>query len=341
MDNYIYEFIDQKVIDYAEIVIGLFDHCNMRCSFCFQDHENKEGLSREEILAKVPIVLNFINNNTRSKYFKMHLMGGEIFQDFLIDNFFLDIYQEFYNLIIEGIADKTKVLILNPVTNLVFDRTDQVLGFLERNNITLSISYDPKGRFNKGDFEIFKKNIETFKEKIEMVSITITRQNIKALLNGDEYFDYLYSLFPCHLDPFLYKEASAEQKAFIPYESEILALNKLLIDKYPRCLNILPFTDESIKENKMGCTRGNNISIFYNNFVPTGCSGEIFLKNKNEAKPIIIERFLKKYDCLNCEYYKRCPFTCFVKDRITDKMHRDVEGCVFKISFDYAKQKKS
>lgn len=340
MEDAIYKIIDSKVIDYAEIVVNLFDHCNMRCNFCFQDHENKEGMSKEEIMSKVPIIVDWVNQNTRSKYFKLHLMGGEIFQDFLIDDGYLQIYQEFYDKIKESITDKEKVFVLNPVTNLVFDRTDQILDFINFNNISLSISYDPRGRFNKNDLVTFKKNIEIFKDKIEMVSITITRQNIHAFLNGDDYFDYLYSLFPCHFDPFLYKESSEEQKALIPYESEVLALNKLLIDKYPNCLNIVPFIDETENDGKMGCTRGNNLSIAYNNWIPKGCSGEMFLKDKNEAKPIIIEKFIKKYDCFKCEYYSRCPFTCFVKDKITDKMHRDVDDCVFKMTFNYAKQKK-
>lgn len=341
MSDAIYQLIDQKIIDYAEIVVNLFDHCNMRCAFCFQDHEDTQGLSKEEIMSKVPIALDFINSNTISKYFKMHFMGGEVFQDHLIDAGYLDIYQEFYDAIRAGIEDKTKELVLNPITNLVFDRTEQVMEFVNKNNIALSISYDSKGRFNRREFATFKRNVEIFKEKIEMVSITITRQTARAIVEGDEYFDYLYKLFPCHFDPFLYKEATEEQKAFIPYESEVLALNKYLIDNYPECLNIQPYVTETVKENHMECTRGNNITIYYNNFVPSGCSGEIFLKDKNEAKPIIIEKFIKRYDCFNCEYYKRCPFTCFVKDRLTDNLHRDVSGCVFKASFDYAKQKKS
>lgn len=339
MTDVVYQIIDQKVINYAEIVVALFENCNMRCGFCFQDHESKEGITEKEVMSKVSLILDWVNKNAKSKYFKLHLMGGEIFQDFLVDDNYLQIYQNFIDEIKNNIEDKSKVFIVNPVTNLVFERTDEVLDFLTKNNIKISISYDPKGRFNKNEFSIFKRNIELFKEKISMVSITMTRQNIKAFLDGDEYFDYLYNLFPCHFDPFLYKESSNDQRSLIPYESEILAFNKLLIDKYPETLNITPFTDQKDNDGKMGCTRGNNLTVFPNNFIPSGCSGEIFLKDKSEAKPIIIEKFIKKYDCLNCEYYQKCPFTCFVKDRLTDKMHRDIDGCVFKATFDYAKQK--
>ena len=336
MSDAIYQLIDQKIIDYAEIVVNLFDHCNMRCAFCFQDHEDTTGLSKEGIMSKVPIAANFVNNNTRSKYFKLHFMGGEVFQDHLVDSGYLDIYQEFYDSVCNSIQDKTKVLVLNPITNLVFDRTDQVMDFLIKNDIKVSVSYDSKGRFNRREFATFKRNVEIFKEKIEMISVTITRQTAAAIVNGDEYFDYLYKLFPVHFDPFLYTEDTEEQKAFIPHESEVLALNKYLIDNYPECLNIQPFVYEDTQETRMECTRGNNITIYYNNFVPSGCSGEIFLKDRGEAKPVIIEKFIKRYDCFNCEYYKRCPFTCFVKDRLTDNYHRDVDGCVFKASFDYA-----
>ena len=51
-DDLLYKIIDTKVIDYAELVVCLFDHCNLRCVFCPQDHELLEGASEKEILSK-------------------------------------------------------------------------------------------------------------------------------------------------------------------------------------------------------------------------------------------------------------------------------------------------
>ena len=92
-DDLLYKIIDTKVIDYAELVVCLFDHCNLRCVFCPQDHELLEGASEKEILSKVPGIVDWINNNQRSTYFKVHVMGGELFQDQFIQDGFLNYYQ--------------------------------------------------------------------------------------------------------------------------------------------------------------------------------------------------------------------------------------------------------
>src|SRR6056300_239201 len=118
-DDLLYKIIDSKVIDYAEIVVCLFDHCNLRCVFCPQDHELLDGATEKEILSKVPGIVDWINNNQRSKYFKIHIMGGELFQDQFIKAGFLDYYQKFVNEIKSQIQSLDKHIVFNFITNLV------------------------------------------------------------------------------------------------------------------------------------------------------------------------------------------------------------------------------
>ena len=85
----IYDIIDAKVVRYGEIVVCLFEHCNLRCAFCPQDHDSILGASYEEIMEKVDPIVEWINNNPRQQAYKIHIMGGELFQDRWIDAGFL------------------------------------------------------------------------------------------------------------------------------------------------------------------------------------------------------------------------------------------------------------
>jgi len=333
----IYEVIDSKVIDHGEIIVCLFEHCNMQCSFCPQDHDSLIGASRENILSKVPTIVKWINENQRSKQFKLHIMGGELFQDIWIEKGFLEVYQELIDQI-KSQVDSQKELLFNFVTNLVFDKTENVLNFLNRNNLKVSISYDSKGRFNKNHLETFKRNVELFKNKIEMVSLVLTVQNMQAIIAGDDYFDYLYNNFVCDWDSFIPSVKSSE--IMMPKESDLLKFYKHLVDHYPNCMNIEHFTKPEY-QRKMTCTRGNNFTILHDNSVPKGCSGSILLKEKNTknlASDQIVVNFFKTYNCFECEYFKKCPFTCFIKNDY-NKLNRDVGECVFKLTFDYVNKK--
>ena len=334
-----YELIDNKVIKHAEIVVIFFEKCNLECVFCSQNHNSEVGMSEQQILSKTKSIVDWIKNNNRSEYFKIHIMGGELFQDFLINNNYLMIYQKFIDTINKEINSDKKI-IFNFVTNLVFTCINPVLDFLQKNNLKVSISYDSNGRFKKNDFQIFKNNVEYFKEHIEMVSLVATKQNIKKLIEGDEYYDYLYKNFNCHWDSFLPSVKISEK--LMPKESELLSFYKILIDKYPKTLNAKYFLDSENKTNRMSCTRGNSFTMLHDNTIPKGCSGSIFLKDgetKNLGSEEIVMNFFKKYDCFSCEYFKNCSFTCFIQNDYS-KIQKDVGECVFKLTYNYVREKK-
>jgi len=333
----IYDVIGQKVIDYAEIVVCLFEHCNLACVFCPQDHRSIVGASREEILAKVDSIAEWINNNKRSKHFKIHLMGGELFQDHWIERGFLDIYQEF----IESIRNKVigdKFVEANFITNLLFDDVETIQSFLEEHDYIISVSYDPTGRFNNDQLEQFKSNVVLLKDRIRMISCVATKQSIKRIIDGDTFFDYLYANFPCDFDSLI--PAVSTSEALMPSETEMLAFYKHLVDNYPDCINIAYFTEDT-PTNKMSCTRGNSYTVLPTGPVPIGCSGSIFLTNPSSNdlfSGMIVEKFINRYNCFECEFYKKCPFTCFIKNDYS-KIKRDLGECVFKETFKYVESK--
>jgi len=251
----IYDLIDTKVVRYGEIVVCLFEHCNLRCSFCPQDHSSVIGASYEEITNKVKPIVEWINNNPRHQAYKIHLMGGELFQDRWIEEDFLSYYQDLISLI----DAQTKADIhFNFITNLVFQNRKPVIDFLNRNNLKISISYDPSGRFNKNDLEIFTRNIIYFQDHIEMVSLVATKQNIDRIKAGDQLFEDLYSNYTCDFDHFL--PSVSTSRIMMPSEKELFEFYQVLVNKYPNCLNVDHFVNDK-PVNKMICTRGNSLTI--------------------------------------------------------------------------------
>ena len=308
-----YDLIRSKIPSYAEIIVNFFDHCNMSCVFCPQDHDDRTGASWEEIKSKVDPICRFIELNP-SEEFHIHLMGGELFQDEFIDQGFLNFYSEFMLMIKERCP--TKKFDFNFITNLVFEQVNKVAKFCELYDLKIAVSYDSFGRFNSSQFELFKKNIEVIAPYIRMISLTMTKQSMEKIIEGDEYFDYLYSRFPCDWDHLL--PGHETLKAMMPAESDLLEFYKTLADKYPDCINMKAFTEKTSEThiNSMPCTRGNSFTIFADNSVPKGCSGSVILKNatntQNSTGPTVIHNFLDSRDCFHCKYYKRCTFSCFI-----------------------------
>jgi len=336
----IYDVIQSKVIDFAEVIVILFENCNLQCVMCPQDHATLDYSTPENIKSKVPYVVDWINSNNSTKYFTIHHMGGEVFQYRFVDSGYLNVYQEFIDSVAEGVIDPTKEIVPNFVTNLVFSNSAMVYDFLERNNLQISTSYDSTGRFSRSDLTQFKNNIEYFKDRISVVSCVMSAPSMKAVREGDDYFDYLYDNFLIDWDSLWPTQTHTVNTLLMPKESEILEFYKCLVDRYPRCLNIEHFVTPK-STMKMTCTRGNNTTILQDNSVPSGCSGAAYLKDgktKDLGTDKIVTNFFEKYNCFECEYFSRCPFTCFIKAdyKYTEE---DLDECVFKQTFRYADAK--
>jgi hypothetical protein len=329
-----YDIIKSKIIDHSEIVINFFDYCNMNCVFCPQDHSDKQGTSLTEILSKTDIVLDYVRKNTSTNLFLLHLMGGELFQDDLIDGGILEHFGEFIR-VLESKKPDNVTFEYNFITNLALTRTDKLLDFVIKHEIELAVSYDPTGRFNQKQLELFKKNIEIFKPYIRMVSCVMTKPSIDKIIFGDQYFDYLYENFDCHWDHLLVSNSKMDY--LLPSEQDIKNFYIHLVDHYPRVINVEQFLNKT-QQQKMGCTRGNSLTVFSDNSIPNGCSGSAVVKDtitEYTEDSGIVGRFIEQNMCLSCEYYSRCNLTCFMNNEYKNLV-RDPQGCPYQSVFKYA-----
>ena len=190
--------IERKRDTEQEYTIHLFEFCNLRCSFCWQDHENEIGI--DTVVEKLIPIEKFLQTETRHSVI-FNIMGGEIFASKIFNPTLLEAYKELL-LGIKNLSNKyNKKIKLNWVTNLVTDKIDfieSLLSFSESVDIesNLVTSYDPRGRFNINDFLIFKKNIEYFGKRISCISMLLNSPNIDYILKDkDQYFKKLYNGF--------------------------------------------------------------------------------------------------------------------------------------------------
>ena len=188
--------IERKRDTEQEYTIHLFEFCNLRCSFCWQDHENEIGI--DTVVEKLIPIEKFLQTETRHSVI-FNIMGGEIFASKIFNPTLLEAYKELL-LGIKNLSNKyNKKIKLNWVTNLVTDKIDfieSLLSFSESVDIesNLVTSYDPRGRFNINDFLIFKKNIEYFGKRISCISMLLNSPNIDYILKDkDQYFKKLYN----------------------------------------------------------------------------------------------------------------------------------------------------
>lgn len=331
--------IRNKQANYGEIIVYLFEQCHLTCVFCHQDHNGIEGQSHKAIMDKIKTIVDWINSNSSVNVFNIHLMGGEVFQDHLIEEGFLDTYKEMVNRIRLGVDLSKEVNILFS-TSLVLDNIQTLKEFLKETDTRLNISYDPKGRFNKNNLRVFKDNVEIVNDYIEVVSSVMTEGSMKSIIKGDDYYNYLYSKYTCVWDTLL--PVNDKSKALMPADSLTLDFYKTCVDLYPNSPTFEYFVSDNIY-NKMSCTRGRQLTINPDGKPITSCPAHDFPEieittTASIDSPVLVENFISDNECMTCDYFKMCPLTCYVKNDSIHTLH-DVDGCVYKHIFEYNKYK--
>ena len=77
--------------EYCEIVLYLFERCNLRCEFCFQEHEHAQ-INCDYIKHLPEAAFQLMSKELRAhptiKSFDIRMLGGEIFADDLPNELF-------------------------------------------------------------------------------------------------------------------------------------------------------------------------------------------------------------------------------------------------------------
>lgn len=335
VDEFLNKLLERKIPESSEIQLILFQHCNLKCNFCGQDHTNATGL--DTITQKAEEIKKFMTGNMRKSHI-INMMGGEIFNDELPDKVFKD-YRRLLLDVATYALDTDQKVHFNFATNLIFNSQERILAFVQELkdlgvNCNMSTSYDFYGRKSKlWDEDLFKKNIEIFSDHIKTINCVLTKPAIQLFTKTkDPYFDHLYEKFEIFFE---YYQPEASPHVLMPSDKELLDAFLFLAKTYPEVSPIKELVNNT--QNRMTCYGLNSMTL-----LPDGSKArcrymdhqEGSFKNEVDFKSNsnITQAFLQENECLSCEWFERCSFRCFVQ---ADWSKRKIESkCIFKTFFE-------
>lgn len=333
------DFIIEKKRDpEQEYTLHLFEYCNLRCSFCWQDHENRVGI--DTVIEKLVPIEKFLSEEKRTSVI-FNAMGGEVFAPEIFDQSLLQAYKDL-TLGIKQLGEKyNKNVKVNWVTNLVtnkYQEIEDLLAYSKDIGVRAEIvtSYDPRGRFNVNEFLQFKHSMEYFGDRVSCVSMLLSKPSIEKLIKDtDPYFKYLYDSGKYIYFDYYSPDISARHQA--PSDQLLLDFFKFLIDKYPKVDPISGWLNND--RNYITC-RTSKLVLADGTMCLCGNLAQdekVIQFYKSPLKPAdnsgIENNFLEKYNCASCEYLERCGLGCFMSHDY--KFREELDECVYKLTHRY------
>jgi radical SAM protein with 4Fe4S-binding SPASM domain len=319
----------------GELIIFLFELCNLNCQMCYQDHDSIIGM--DTIVERFDAVSKAIDGLIAKgkTAISINLMGGELFADNIKDEIFSD-----YVILIQKIKsyamEKNIPINFQIVTNLIWEKTERVKTLLDKVELPIATSWDPVGRFNTSTLKIFKKNIVEFKDYISQVGVVMTKPTIKEFLKSTpELFEYIYNNFTVVFDHYTPDGKENHIEHLLPTDVLLRDFYKFMVDNWPLCY---PFS-ETLNNNKQPMFCMGTVNVMPENKV-TSC------QTYDNVKEVVVhfgklqkhkEEWFEDYDCVSCKYMQRCSFGCFLNNH--NKKSRTQKECWLKEVYDYIEER--
>ncbi len=328
-----------KTNEDIEHFVYLFEECNLRCSFCWQDHDSKVG--QDSIANRADDLINDIKQNPHQPH-SINIMGGELFHDDISDQLFND--YKMLIIAIQEFANQEKVTVsFTFVTNLIYQRVTRVIDLIQHlrtvATVSLTTSYDPVGRFNNTNRDLFFNNLKLLQRidstLITNISVVMTRPNINYLMSNDDHqLDWIYDNFSLYFD---YYSPNQTAPFHTPTESEMLSFFRWVIKTYPNAGPIVTWKGNQV--NQTSCRRSQITGPNGNQGRCCSLLDEFPQRDKNLIPVFNIsdnrdmERwYMDQKGCLHCEFFKRCTMGCFLIH--THSLCNDMKDqCIYKIIF--------
>ena len=344
------KILKDKLPYIAEMELTLFENCDQNCNFCGHEKLSVVGLKKSDIFSKITQMKEFLVRMDKNvDFLQINLVGGELLQDRLIHQGYLDTYYQLikiFNEYCKAIDVKLEVVI---VSGMLFTNRHPVADLLKKLNTrgiktSLIASYDLSGRIINEDY---KENIEFFKSTISSVNTVATNQFIRILMEKKEfwrveYFNYLYDNFMVYIDTFI---PDAGSEYLIPSDEELLEFNKFLYKNYskaePLAGSLKAVLSDTNTPVPMSCMSLNKVTIFPDGQT-SNCRWRRYkdehFRNKlnyDDNSNMMLD-FVKEHECLSCDYYKVCPLRCYTQWSWVDR--EKSEGCINKRLFNWVKR---
>jgi MoaA/NifB/PqqE/SkfB family radical SAM enzyme len=314
----------------TEIEVSFFQKCNLRCAFCWQDHDDETGV--DDIPGKASIVIKYLEEwKDLKEEVVVTMTGGELFQD---NVYYYEQYYQFMSIIRDFMPSVKFTMITNLQFNMeTLDHVDTLLRRCKQNGIKASLgtSWDVSGRVLN---QRFGAVLEYFREDIEGITMVLTKPAIRMFLNDtyDKEFDYLYENYNIDFDYYVPTELSDKM---MPSDWELLNVFRFFIKKYPKLPTVRSWLESDF--NTLTCGNMNKITILPDNsIVPCRqldyCESDFKTKINPNHNADMVESYMEKYNCLGCEYFSKCTMTCFVmNDHVSYK--EELDDCLYRKMF--------
>lgn len=324
-----------KKLNKYEISCVLFERCNLKCKFCFE--QTKSSAIDIDYIRSLPhLIINNLNRVIKQDQLsidKINIMfwGGEVFMDGLSDEMF-NIYQQLMNDIenIVHMHHPTMDITFSWLSNGVYTKSQRVVDLLTKTDhkCVLGFSYDPVDRFSSlKQQQMMIDNAKLFAKLgiLERVSITLTKPNIEAF-NNDMSVLLLFQTLGVNIDVNYYI-ANPNWQSQLPddrlitsfFEAcitnklyNVIVLEKIFwmfintdIEKHCDCHQCSQITNGHWSVDCAKRSSSLSSEEFYGNDVAK-------MINETNTNQIKASLGILKRGCLLCEYHDRCQMPCWI-----------------------------
>ncbi len=332
-------FINKFDDSITECPLFLFESCNLDCNFCFLKHSILA--SKENILKSVETIKSvFLEDKFKTLYFKIG--GGELFADFIPDDYF-KLYEDIILDLQQESNKHNKKCEFFFLSNLVHKNRDRVIKLFDNLKsygcmIHLITSFDFNSRFKTlENLQIFKDNVEFYKNLIEFVSSVITTNFVRCISGNFtskqearelEVFNWMYNLgLNIQIDYYTTTTKEAALTESLDSIDQVRKLYFTLIEKYPRLASTI-FGPKTCAPVCVNCYEAREFSILRN---CKSCTYASFYKYDQDD--MVIDYALK-HKCFECKYYDKCSLGCSLFFH-SFKLKDNYEGCIKKEIYEY------
>lgn len=200
-------------------------------------------------------------------------------------------------------------------SNLVFDKTQRVKGFLTKTFSVIATSYDPFYRFrNVAQLKTWRDNVVLFNP--DSISITLTKQNILEYTTNPEHLEFLKS-YHVNIEYYIYNK---RYQFFKPSEDDLYNFFVYcIVNRYYNISEIKAIVESYRKSNGRYCTC-NNSCLYLDGKLTFNCLRrssnlpifEFFtdVPSEDEYTEKQLTTALTRKSCLSCKNYKFCRMYC-------------------------------
>lgn len=336
---------ENRIAKRATIEVILFYTCHLSCSFCYQPHKDKTGMSVKEIMHKRDMVKKFIDNCNETQI-NLTIFGGEIFGDHVPDDVF-NSYRVFLKSLHDYCESIGKFIIFGIPSNLIYNKVQRVADFfeyLQQENIRhgFELSYNFIDMYtNQYHVKKVHQNERLLEKYLTKVNTVLSKSVAERVVNeggiNDTYYDYLYKKYTPNMITYFTSDTVPEYNDVdhslykVMDEKMLLDSYKYFYDNYPNITCIREFIHVVLNPLEVKALECPNTRMLIRPSNETNYCLTCETCNNGWT----IKKFIEMHGCVSCEYYKSCRTGAECAYEHLDQNLKKTPVCMYKMLYKY------